>query len=216
VGALVKKNPEPIRQSFIRISLYWAGCGKFRKDLYYRLNVVQIVPPPLRDRKDDVPILARHFLDRHAAELGKKVADFSPDAMQSLLLYDWPGNVRELEHVVERAVIFSEGQFVRKADIRLSSETETAAASQESIKEAKRRVVERFEQDYIRGLLSIHGGNIARAARAAQKDRRAFWELMRKYGILAEEEVCKAYKNCGHEVGLRRDSALDIIISICL
>jgi two-component system response regulator GlrR len=159
----------------------WAGCGKFRKDLYYRLNVVQIVLPPLRDRRDDVPLLARHFLDRHTAELGKEVGDFSPDALQSLVLYDWPGNIRELEHVVERAVIFSEGRFIQKTDIRLSSET--ATADHKSFKEAKRKVVEKFERDYIQGLLSIHGGNIARAARAAQKDRRAFWELMRKYGI---------------------------------
>ncbi len=102
------------------------------------------------------------------------------DALQMLWSYEWPGNVRELENVVERAVVFSTREEIHKSDISLPSST---SPSPPSFKAAKARAVEKFERRYIEGLLLASQGNITRAARAAEKNRRAFWELIRKYKI---------------------------------
>ena len=93
---------------------------KLRRDLYYRLNVIPITLPSLRDRKEDIPVLAKHFLKKYAAEYQKKVSGFSEEAIQKLLHYDWPGNVRDLENVVERSVIFAEQEVIQSADLLLS------------------------------------------------------------------------------------------------
>ena len=153
--------------------------GKLRQDLYYRLNIIPLVLPPLRERREDIPLLARYFLAKYAAKLNKYVTDCSPDVMQLLVLYEWPGNVRELEHTIERAVVLSEQAVIHKADIILPRVA--AAAHQDSFQEAKAKVIARFERTYIQGLLLAHQGNITKAARAAQKNRRAFWQLMRKH-----------------------------------
>ena len=153
--------------------------GKLRQDLYYRLNIIPLVLPPLRERREDIPLLARYFLAKYAAKLNKDVTDCSPDVMQLLVLYEWPGNVRELEHTIERAVVLSEQAVIHKADIILPRVA--AAAHQDSFQEAKAKVIARFERTYIQGLLLAHQGNITKAARAAQKNRRAFWQLMRKH-----------------------------------
>ena len=155
--------------------------GKLRQDLYYRLNIIPLVLPPLRERREDIPLLARYFLAKYAARLNKDVTDCSPDVMQLLVLYEWPGNVRELEHTIERAVVLSEQAVIHKADIILPRVA--AAAHQDSFQEAKAKVIARFERTYIQGLLLAHQGNITKAARAAQKNRRAFWQLMRKHLI---------------------------------
>lgn len=157
--------------------------GRLRQDLYYRLNVIPLVIPPLRKRQEDIPLLARHFLLKYAVHFNKPMADFSEEAMQLLQLYDWPGNVRELEHSVERAVVLSEGRMIQAKDVVLpSSESDL----QESFHDAKMRMTAAFEKTYIERLLLAHHGNISHAARAAQKDRRAFWELIRKYQIDVE------------------------------
>ena len=153
--------------------------GKLRQDLYYRLNIIPLVLPPLRERREDIPLLARYFLAKYAAKLNKDVTDCSPDVMQLLVLYEWPGNVRELEHTIERAVVLSEQAVIHKADIILPRVA--AAAHQDSFQEAKAKVIAQFERTYIQGLLLAHQGNITKAARAAQKNRRAFWQLMRKH-----------------------------------
>ncbi len=155
--------------------------GKFRQDLYYRLNIVPLMLPPLRKRKEDIPLLCRHFLAKYAPEFNKQVTDFTAEALQKLLVYEWPGNVRELENIVERAVVFSKQEVIQGADITLPrSENITL---QESFQTAKARAVTQFEKSYIHGLLLAYQGNITRAAKAAQKNRRAFWELIRKYKI---------------------------------
>ncbi len=155
--------------------------GKLRRDLYYRLDIIPLLLPPLRERREDIPLLANHFLAKYAAEFGKCVTGFSPEAMQKLLLYEWPGNVRELENVVERAVALCEQKLIRSADILLSRHE--MGAGQESFQEAKARIVAQFERTYIQSLLLAYEGNITRAAQAAQKDRRAFWHLLRKHQI---------------------------------
>jgi two-component system response regulator GlrR len=158
--------------------------NQMRRDLYYRLNIVQISLPPLRERAEDVPILARFFLAKYAREFNKDVEDFDPEALQLLAGHDWPGNVRELEHVVQRAVVLSESTVIRAGDLLLRSLQSTSGS--ESLREAKARIVGNFESSYIKSLLLAYKGNITRAAKAAGKNRRAFWELIRKHRIDVE------------------------------
>ena len=160
------------------------ASGRLRSDLYYRLNVIPLTLPPLRDRRDDVPLLARHFLRAYAAELGRPPGELSDGAMASLLAHEWPGNVRELQHAVQRAMVLAGGRRVlERGDFQFLSGTES---SELSFREAKARMVARFERSFVEDLLATHRGNISRAARAARKNRRAFFELIRKHGIDAE------------------------------
>ena len=155
--------------------------GRFRRDLYYRLSIIPLKLPPLRERREDIPILAQHFLNEYTKQFRKQMMTFSTDALQRLMLYDWPGNVRELEHVVERAVLLSEDKLIRDVDILLpESEPATGAESFQVLKE---KFVARFEKNYIKSLLCTYQGNITKAAEAARKNRRAFWQLIRKHQI---------------------------------
>jgi DNA-binding NtrC family response regulator len=157
------------------------ATGRLRKDLYYRLSVIKLALPPLRERREDVAPLARHFLRKYAAEFGKAVPDLTPGAMAALTLHDWPGNVRELEHVIESAVVLSEQGGALAFDLRPPGQAEEARV--ETFQQAKNKTIRRFERDYIEKLLLTHGGNITHAAHAARKNRRAFWELIRKHRI---------------------------------
>jgi len=155
--------------------------GKLRQDLYYRLNVIQLKLPSLEDRREDIPLLAHHFLNKYALEYNKQVTGFSPDAIRKLILYDWPGNVRELEHVIMRAIVLSTRPIICAAGITISDSESLPLP--ESFQEAKNRMVDQFEKTYIKGLLLSNHCNISRSAKAAQKNRRAFWELIRKHQI---------------------------------
>jgi DNA-binding NtrC family response regulator len=154
--------------------------GSLRQDLYYRLNVIPLSLPALRHRRDDIPLLANHFLIKYAKEFSKEVTGFSPDAIRKLISYEWPGNIRELEHVIMGAVVLSVQPTICATSIAISAET---PPDTESFQQAKNRMVEQFEKTYIKGLLLSHHGNISWAAKAAQKNRRAFWELIRKHHI---------------------------------
>jgi DNA-binding NtrC family response regulator len=156
------------------------AAGRFRQDLYYRLNVVPLRLPPLRARRDDIPGLVQFFVDRHARRVGRPVRGVSPDALTRLAAHGWPGNVRELEHVIERAVVLSRSPLLGAGDIALG---EDDAPGTTSFQHAKAQVVSEFERHYLRSMLSQHRGNISHAAVAAGKDRRAFWELLRKHAI---------------------------------
>jgi len=155
--------------------------GRLREDLFYRLNIVPIVLPPLRERMDDIAILAQHFLKRFEVEFDKEVNGFAPEALHRLMVHTWPGNVRELEHVIERAVVLAHGSTIQTSDLVLSRLDH--AEKQESLRQAKAKIVESFEKNYIQGLLLAYKGNISRAAQAAQKNRRAFWQLIRRHQI---------------------------------
>jgi two-component system response regulator GlrR len=156
-------------------------AGKLRQDLYYRLNVVSLVLPPLRERREDISLLACHFLDKYAIEFGKRITGFAPEVLQSLILYGWPGNVRELEHVIERSIVLCAGPLIEGSDLSLSSSQ--PAGHTESLQQAKAKEIARFEKSYVQGLLSACRGNITRAAEVAQKNRRAFWHLIQKHQI---------------------------------
>lgn len=155
--------------------------GRFRDDLFYRLNIVSVSLPKLTDRLEDIPLLAEHFLARYASEFDRPVKHLSDEVVRKLVLYGWPGNVRELEHIIAGAVVFCDREILREDDIHLPEQKHIP--SLETFRSLKSRVVGKFERDYINALLHTFGGNITRAARVAGKNRRAFWELIRKHRI---------------------------------
>jgi two-component system, NtrC family, response regulator GlrR len=161
------------------------AAGTLRRDLYYRLNVVPIVLPALRQRSEDIILLAQHFLVEKAARLNSPAVEFSPEAERKLMLYSWPGNVRELEHVIERVVVLCNQKTIHEDQIIFSGESNHPAEL--SFQEMKANVISEFETNYIQNLLVAYRGNITRAAQAAQKERRTFWQLIRKYKIDVEK-----------------------------
>ncbi len=155
---------------------------KFRADLFYRLNVLKLSLPPLRKRQEDIHLLFRVFLNKHRTHHLAENPLISLSTLNILLEYDWPGNVRELENAAERALVYSQGGPIEPRHLKLPN-NKAKNAVLKSFKEEKELVVKSFERKYIIKLLSIHNGNISRAARTAGKNRRAFWELMRKHKI---------------------------------
>src|SRR5215471_11120632 len=156
------------------------STGRLRRDFYYRLNTIQLLLPPLREREADIPLLAEHFLRKYSDRFGKPMARYSAAAMRMLTRYSWPGNVRELEHVIERAVVMTEGLTVAQDSISVPADGSEPA---ESFRDRKARMVADFEKSYIEDLLKDSEGNITRAAEAARKDRRALRLLIRKHKI---------------------------------
>lgn len=159
--------------------------GALRTDLFYRLNVLRLRLPPLRERPSDVPLLARHFLNRFRAEFGSSVRDFVPAALAKLSIYPWPGNVRELQNVIERAFVLCCGDRIQAQDIDLPVPPQEEHEP-ESFAEQKARLINDFERRYLNEMLARYHGNIGQAARAAHKNRRVFFELMRKHHIRVE------------------------------
>ena len=158
--------------------------GRLRRDLYYRLNVLPLRLPALEERREDIPLLARHFLAEHSRALKRSCPALPSEAAEALRRRDWPGNVRELSHLMERAVVMAGGRgVVRPADLAAPATAGSSEAEPLSFAEAKRRIVERFERDYLQDVLRAHRGNITQASKAARKNRRAFFELLRKHHI---------------------------------
>lgn len=155
--------------------------GRFRQDLYYRLNIIEVKLPPLRERNQDLELLAEHFLAKYSSEYGRGELVLTEAARARLYRHDWPGNVRELEHVIERAVVMCRGKAISERQVRFSDLSEPEAP--ESFGEAKHRAVNTFEVNYLQSMLRISRGNISRAAKLAKKNRRAFFELLRKHHI---------------------------------
>jgi DNA-binding NtrC family response regulator len=156
---------------------------QFRSDLYFRLNVLQLRLPPLRERRGDIGILARHFLDSCCAASGVRRKSFSPATLHILQMYRWPGNVRELYNVVQRAVVFCPGAQILPNHISLPRPTHASSDNGSSFRHARKQAIESFEQHYVREMLHKHRGNITRAAFEAGKDRRAFGRLVKKYSV---------------------------------
>ncbi len=159
-----------------------AARGEFRRDLYFRLNVLTLTLPPLRERREDIPELALHMLQRFSKKQERRPPTLSPQAVKKLLAHDWPGNVRELQHVIERALLLGKGPTLSAEDMDIADAAEVDHRG-ESFQTAKDRVVEQFERNYIEHLLSTFEGNVTHAAQEAKKNRRAFFELIRKHGI---------------------------------
>ncbi len=153
------------------------ALGNFRKDLYYRIHVIPIKLPPLRERKEDIPYLARHFLEKISAKMNKNITVLSPSALQTLLLQPWPGNVRELENTIEYAVAMSTRDFI--SEQMLSKPHNPVQESLKTLKSAK----EDFEKTYLIQLIELTKGNVSQAAKLAGKYRADFYELLRKHDL---------------------------------
>ncbi|OPX28865.1 MAG: hypothetical protein B1H08_05130 [Candidatus Omnitrophica bacterium 4484_171] len=167
--------------------------NEFREDLYYRLNVIPINVPPLRERKDDLPLLVEHFLKKCSAKSKKEVTDISGEAMDALALYDWPGNVRELENVIERAVILSKGKSIERDDLPeniLDILSSRNGASKE--KRGHRTLKEALgdsEREIIRNTLEVCSGNRKKAAQILGINRTTLYNKMREYGLFEERDA---------------------------
>jgi DNA-binding NtrC family response regulator len=156
------------------------AAGRFREDLYYRLNVVEIPMPALRERGEDIPLLAERFLKSFAAKNRKHVVGFSDDAMTALAEYDWPGNVRELENVIERAVILARGDHISARELPLRASDGAPQASLSGLGEC---TLEELERAMVERALKEHRGNISRAAQALGLSRAALYRRMEKFGL---------------------------------
>jgi len=154
------------------------GSGKFRRDLFYRLNVVAIRVPPLRERKDDIPLLVQHFLQKRAGRSGRSVTGINPDALHLLQRYDWPGNVRELEHTIDRACTLGLTERIESVDLGPSI-TEAVQSRQE----APGQSIEEMEVAAIRRLLDDHEGDTARVAEVLGIDRSTLYRKIKRYKI---------------------------------
>jgi DNA-binding NtrC family response regulator len=156
------------------------AAGRFREDLLFRLNTIELRLPPLRERREDILPLAQYFLRRHAARYGKTRSGFSEEALRLLRGYEWPGNVRELDHAVERAVLLSRLETVEAADLALAP---PAGAPARRPGEAQPASLEELERDAIRQALARHDGNVSLAARALGLSRSALYRRLQRHGL---------------------------------
>jgi DNA-binding NtrC family response regulator len=161
------------------------AAGRFREDLLYRVNTVELHLPPLRERREDIPPLANHFAGRLAARYGRAAPGFSPAAMQLLLEHAWPGNVRELEHVVERALLLAQGQLVEPEDLALRARGERDGGS--AAIHLERMTLEEVERHLIQRALARAGGQVSDAARALGLSRSALYRRLAHHGIKGGE-----------------------------
>jgi nitrogen regulation protein NR(I) len=182
------------------------GAGAFREDLFYRLNVVPIHIPPLRERREDIPLLADHFIAKFNDRLRKEITSILPDAVERLVAYQWPGNIRELENLMERTMLFCEGPDIRVSDLPVevtgavlapaatpapaaagapgaAAGDEAARPAPESLKEAVRVETERVERELIQKALDATGGNVTQAARKLKISRKSLQTKMKELGL---------------------------------
>jgi DNA-binding NtrC family response regulator len=154
--------------------------GAFRKDLFYRLNVIPLTLPPLRDRKEDIPLLVDHLLERLAVETGKRIEEISDEAMARLLAHDWPGNVRELRNILERGIVLAHGAVLRPEHLGDLGSVQVTAANPLSLEEMERR--------HVSSVLRQAGGNVSQAARVLGIDRATLYAKIRKYDLKRDDE----------------------------
>jgi two-component system response regulator HydG len=167
--------------------------GRFRQDLFYRLNVVTVRMPALRERPEDIALLAQHFVDRAKKKLGGRVQRVSREAESRMVAYAWPGNVREMQNAIERAMILARGEEIEVADLPPGvgsaispvdvENIEAASVSHLPYMQAKKLAIAAFEKRYLTGLLQAHRGNVSAASRAAGMDRTNFRRLAKEYGV---------------------------------
>jgi len=155
----------------------------FRADLFYRLAVLTLTLPPLRERPADIPQLVAHVWARYADPQRGAMRQLSPRAMEALCHYHWPGNIRELENVLRQALVMTDALIIEPEDLSIPLPPPSRHAHGASLKQAKAQVIEQFERVYLAQLLRVHQGNVTRAAQAAQKERRAFGRLLKKYRL---------------------------------
>jgi two-component system, NtrC family, response regulator HydG len=150
---------------------------KFRPDLLYRINTVEIDLPPLRERKEDIHLLAEHFLTMYKKKYHKPVISFDPVAMRKLEHYNWPGNIRELQHAVERAVILSDAEVLHPSDFYFNQSGSTESLNLDDYN------LDEVEKTIIRKVLNKHEGNVSKAAKELGITRTSLYRRMEKYGL---------------------------------
>ncbi len=168
-----------------------ARTGAFRRDLLYRINVIAVTLPPLRERPDDIPLLAAHFLKKYALAAGKKIDRFSPVAEASLMAHYWPGNIRQLENAVERAVLHCPGGVIETVTLDPDSGGGAPLAGGPAVEELlgldhaamKERVLDHFEREYVAGLLQRNGGSIQKVCEISGMDRKTLYRKMKQFGL---------------------------------
>jgi DNA-binding NtrC family response regulator len=153
------------------------AAGQFREDLLFRLNTVEIAIPPLRERREDIPLLAAHFLKRYAARYRMPVTGFAASALQAMIQYSWPGNVRELEHTLERAVLMCQTGEIQVSDLGLSVQQRQQGLNLEELS------IEEVEGILVRKALQRFHGNVSQAAEALGLSRGALYRRMERYGL---------------------------------
>ena len=167
--------------------------GTFREDLFYRLNVMEIVLPPLRERKEDIPLLANYFLNKYSDRLGKKFTGITSEVMKTLSQYSFPGNVRELENIIERAVALERGEVLSMQSlpqgllIDESNKSVNIPILSKEFSSAKKIIIEAFEKKFLLERLKETRGNVSEAARIAGIERQSFQRLMKKYNLSSED-----------------------------
>ena len=158
-------------------------AGKFRDDLFYRLSVVNINISPLKDRRDDIPLLVKHFLERFSKIYSKKIKGIKPEAWMHLMYYSWPGNIREMQNILQEAVILSTNNWIEAENLNFKKHSDRDRYILKSFQETKKHNIEEFERDYLRIVLKLFKGNVSKASEFAKKDRREFYRLINKYKI---------------------------------
>lgn len=163
--------------------------GKFREDLFYRLNVIEIKLPPLRERGEDILLIAQYFLGRYAKQFNRPVTGLSPEAAEMLLNCSFPGNARELENIIQRAVALASGTTIEAGDLPLPAAPGAPApeAGEWNYNRAKQIAIENFDKDLLHRLLKATGGNISEAARRAGMDKKNLIQKLKQYGIKRED-----------------------------
>jgi DNA-binding NtrC family response regulator len=170
------------------------AAGRFREDLYYRLNVIQIRMPPLRERRDDVPLLVEHFLARFNQRLGKRVVGVDPSALAALMAWSWPGNIRELENVVERGVLLADGELLGMEALdglvaagAPDDEPDNDGPDGLGLKAYVRVHTAKLERSLIQRSLEQEGGNVTRAARRLEISRKSLQLKMKEYALRGDD-----------------------------
>ena len=158
----------------------------FREDLFYRLNIVSLSIPPLRKRKEDIPLLSDHFIKKYSREYQKSITYVSEEAMIGLFSYSWPGNIRELENKIQRAIVMTNNEKITISDLDLPSpdiQWRKEDSTFEEFKKAKQNTIDDFERNYLTLVMANCGGDVNRAADRAGKSRTSFWNLLSKHHL---------------------------------
>lgn len=162
------------------------ATGKFREDFFYRINIVSIEIPPLRKRKEDIPILVEHFFEKYSHEYNRPVPAITPGAMKALVAFPWPGNIRELENKIQQIIVLSTRKVITEEDLglyHLESKPGKEVVKPGNFNKAKAKIIHDFEKQYLTKLLKEFNGDVVAAADCAGKSRTAFWNLLKKREI---------------------------------
>jgi DNA-binding NtrC family response regulator len=177
--------------------------GRFRRDLFYRLNVIRLELPPLRDRREDIPLLALHFLEKHRTQASTPMTEIASATMQALLAYHWPGNVRELENAIKSGIALADGKELKRDDLPESVVPRTQPNPQRgpdlldidrSLPDLTGELIARIEREYFTRALVQFKGNVARCARHSGLSRRSVTQKLQKYGLERRQ-----FKTNGHD-----------------